>query len=239
MAKQIWKIAICDDELYDLNHMKIDCIELMEKIGENYQLICFQDGKDLLESTKHFHFVFLDIEMNGKTGFEIAERLKKKNPSVLIIFITSHQEWVQEAFKVQAFRYLYKENGKGEFQEALLDALEECRKDRMLLLKGQENKRYVKIGDIDFIESLGEEIAVYLADEHITCKNTLKCAKEQLDDGFFQSHRNFLVNLRKVESYSKTSISLRGGKKVPLSRRKAKEFDEYFYRYLLIHSRYL
>lgn len=239
MSKQIWEIAICDDELYDLKRMETDCIEIMEEIKEEYQLACFQNGKDLLESTKNFHFVFLDIEMNGKTGFEIAERLKEKNPSVLIIFITSHQEWVQEAFRVQPFRYLYKENGKEEVREALFDALEECRKDSLLLFKETEKKRYVKIRDIDFVESLGEEIAVYLEHEHITCKNTLKCVKEQLDDGFFQSHRNFLVNLRKVESYLKTSISLRSGRKVPLSRRKAKEFDEFFYHYLLDHSRYL
>lgn len=239
MSKQIWKIAVCDDELYDLKNMKANCIEIMEELGESYQLDSFQEGKELLESKKTFHLIFLDIEMNGKTGFEIAERLKEQNPSVLIIFVTSHQEWVQEAFKVQAFRYLYKENGKEGFREALLDALEECRRDRLILCKEQEKKRYIKIRDIDFIESLGEEIAVYLENEHITCKNTLKCIKEELGDGFFQSHRNYLVNLRKVESYTKTSITLRTGEKVPLSRRKAKEFDEYFYRYLLEHSRYL
>lgn len=234
-----WKIAICDDEAYYREVISEKCRQAMSELEKDAEIICFLEGNALLETSEAFDLVFLDIEMNGKTGFEVAKRLKKKMPKVLIIFITSHDEWVQEAFKVKAFRYLYKDVNEEDIKDVIAEAIDEITLENTIFISDKEEKKYLKLSEIYYIEALGEAIAIYTEEEYITYQETLKWISEKLDERFFQCHRNYIINFRKVESYGKGKVILKNGKAIPISRRREKEFEQDYFEYIMKYSRYV
>ena len=84
------RIAICDDEK--------NIRELIgNKVAKQYpeaDIIFFQSGEELLLSDKHIDILFLDIQMSGKNGMETARELRKKDKSVILIFVTAVEDIV-------------------------------------------------------------------------------------------------------------------------------------------------
>ena len=120
------RIAICDDEK--------NIRELIgNKVAKQYpeaDIVFFQSGEELLLSDKHVDILFLDIQMSGKNGMETARELRKKDKSVILIFVTAVEEYVFQAFDVGAFHYIVKPIDDEKFKDVLLRAVEElCSRD--------------------------------------------------------------------------------------------------------------
>ncbi len=100
------KTVIVDDEIRALNRMKI----LLQNFEEIEILEQFYDADKAIEYIVEVEpdLVFLDIEMPGKTGFEIAHEINKSNLHTKIIFVTSYDHYAIKAIKNHAFDYLLK-----------------------------------------------------------------------------------------------------------------------------------
>ncbi|WP_341216760.1 response regulator transcription factor [uncultured Wocania sp.] len=100
------KVIVVDDEQRALNRMKIvlgnfENVELLELIDSS------EAAFDAI--LKHEpHLVFMDIEMPGKSGLELAEDINKNNLDTKIIYITAHNHYAIKAIKNYAFDYLLK-----------------------------------------------------------------------------------------------------------------------------------
>lgn len=111
-------IAICDDEPGVLG----DMYRRVSRLRPEYSAECFGSGGELLKSKKRFDIVFLDIEMPGLDGMETARRLNERSGGIYIIFLTSHAQYMREAFKVRAYRYLVKPVDDKELCESVVHA---------------------------------------------------------------------------------------------------------------------
>lgn len=116
-------IFICDD-----NEADIAQIRSYTKIYfamEPYDPLVkgFTSGDDLLNDPLIPDIVFLDIEMPGLNGINTATELIKRNPSVLIIIVTSHLDYLDDAMKIHVFRYLTKPVEKKRLSRSLADAV--------------------------------------------------------------------------------------------------------------------
>jgi two-component system LytT family response regulator/two-component system response regulator LytT len=80
---------------------RLDGIELVGQAG---------NGIDALEAASRLQpdLIFLDVQMPGLTGFEVARRLLESGPAVQIVFVTAFDEYAIEAFEVNAVDYLLK-----------------------------------------------------------------------------------------------------------------------------------
>lgn len=168
------KIAICDDEQTYLDILEDECLRFLEGRNQKAQIFCFQRGEDLLSSEDEFDIILLDVELQHMDGFSVAEEWKNRQRPGKIIFITSHDEWVQRVFKVQAFRYLYKSGSGQDLLEALEDALKDMNDNEGIVLEGKEESRFVYFREIRWIEALGDEIAVFLVGGHLIVRLSLK-----------------------------------------------------------------
>ncbi len=119
------RVGLCDDEpalLEKLNNFVTDCY------GSNQifaRVSAFEKARSLLyeiEDGAQFDLLLLDIEMPGMGGMELADRARRLLPEVLIIFITSHMEYVLDAYELSVFRYVPKADLGGRLSHALLDA---------------------------------------------------------------------------------------------------------------------
>ena len=99
------KIGICDDDPKTREQLN----NLCHKLGyiDTYQ---FDSGEELLSSDicHSLTLVFLDIEMNGMTGIEVKNILEQKCPFTLIIFNTSHEEQIKDAFGRNVISFISK-----------------------------------------------------------------------------------------------------------------------------------
>lgn len=69
--------------------------------------------------------LFLDIQMPGRNGMEIAAELRRRQKDMILIFVTALSEYVYEAFDVGAFHYLVKPFGDEKLREVLERALQQ------------------------------------------------------------------------------------------------------------------
>ena len=180
--------------------------------------------------------VFLDIEMNGTSGLELAREL----PSVCcLIFTTAYAHYALDGFEVDAVDFLHKPYFYERFDRAmqkaetwlrmhdLLQASEST--SRRLLLKADYKNVSVAIDTILYIESFGNYIKIHTADAAaISSKIPLCAVEEQLPQGeFIRIHRSFVVPRKRIERFSRTQIVLaKVGKRLPVGKKYAETMME-------------
>lgn len=233
-------IFICDD-----NEADIAQIRSYTKIYfamEPYDPLVkgFTSGDDLLNDPLIPDIVFLDIEMPGLNGINTATELIKRNPSVLIIIVTSHLDYLDDAMKIHVFRYLTKPVEKKRLSRSLADAVKiyaEANATAIVYTR-RHGPIALKKSDIICIEAEGRYSYVYTKDDKIDSVNSLSewmnvLAGINKSYNFFQVHRSFIINMNYITNYSPTELSLSNGfMTIPLARRKRVEFKRQYLRHL-------
>jgi two-component system, LytTR family, response regulator len=190
--------------------------------------------------------IFLDIQMPGKTGFDLLAEVDK---APQVIFTTAYDEYALKAFEVNALDYLLKpvepkrladaihklnntENGlhtsvlNGEGNKSLL-----CEDDQVFVKDG-DRCWFVKLSDIRLFESVGNYAKVFFGNNKPLILKSLNALEERLDEKtFFRANRKHIVNLRlidKIEPYFNGGLllELKGGEKIEVSRRQTVKFKE-------------
>jgi two-component system, LytTR family, response regulator len=184
--------------------------------------------------------LFLDIQMPGKTGFELLEMLDSV-PKV--IFTTAYDEYALKAFDVNALDYLLKPIQLDRLNETITKleppkqevAEEEEPKlglNDQVFVKDGDKCWFVSLKDIRYFESDGNYIKVFFETFKPMIHKSLNALDEKLNDrDFFRASRKHIINLSWVESIEPwfnggLMVKLNGGDKVEVSRRQAAKFKE-------------
>jgi two-component system LytT family response regulator len=187
--------------------------------------------------------LFLDIQMPGKTGFQLLEML---DSVPLVVFTTAYDEFALKAFEVNALDYLLKPIQPERLSETI-SKLAEKERAKTVAIRGPEKKLglndqvFVKDGDrcwfvsltnVRLFESDGNYIKVYFDNNRPMIHKSLNALDEKLDErAFFRASRKHIVNLSWVEGIEPwfnggLMVRLRGGDKVEVSRRQAAKFKD-------------
>jgi two-component system, LytTR family, response regulator len=189
--------------------------------------------------------IFLDIQMPGKSGFDMLAQLEK---SPQVIFTTAYDEFALKAFEVNALDYLLKPIEPKRLADAVqkLNATEirEPRTEQgsvnnslltendQVFVKDGERCWFVKLSDIRLFESVGNYAKVFFGVNKPLILKSLNALEERLDEKtFFRANRKHIVNLRmieKIEPYFNGGLllELKGGEKIEVSRRQTVKFKE-------------
>ncbi|RLD22911.1 MAG: DNA-binding response regulator [Bacteroidetes bacterium] len=184
--------------------------------------------------------LFLDIQMPGKTGFELLEMLDSV-PKV--IFTTAYDEYALKAFEVNALDYLLKPIQLDRLNETITKLeppKEEVTEEKepklglsdQVFVKDGDKCWFVSLKDIRYFESDGNYIKVFFENFKPMIHKSLNALDEKLNDrDFFRASRKHIINLSWVESIEPwfnggLMVKLKGGDKVEVSRRQAAKFKE-------------
>lgn len=188
--------------------------------------------------------IFLDIQMPGKTGFDMLQELDQA-PDV--IFVTAYDEYALKAFEVNALDYLLKPIQPDRLKESLTKILQgkegspssesvgdgkKLGLDDQVFVKDGDRCWFVKLRDIRLFESDGNYIKIYFDNVKPMIHKSLNALDERLDDrSFFRASRKHIINLSWVESIESwfnggLMVILKGGDKIEVSRRQAAKFKE-------------
>lgn len=229
------RVAVCDDEKYMADAVKKMAADFFRAQNIETVIEVFLSGKELLKYEKTIDILFLDIQMKETDGMETARILRRRGFKGYLIFITVLRETVFKAFEVQAYDYLVKPTERGRFQktmERVLASMQSAGEENLLVQRGYES-RIVPFDEIIFCEIIDRKVYLHLASlEIIDYYDRIENLETKLDGRFFRCHRSFLINLQYLRSYKNQTAYMEGGKQIPVSRLRSKEFSGVILRYM-------
>lgn len=190
------RIFVVDDE----NPARSYLVNMIKKVEPDAEIQDFGLAKDVLEAieTTPYDVVFLDIQMPGITGIELAKKLKAHNPQSNIIFVTGYSEYTLDAFSVDASSYLLKPASADQIRHALdnlrypitvtngPDITVQCFGSFEIFYKGEP---------IQFKYSKSKEVVAYLIDRKGAMVTNNEVIINVWDDD--EDHRNYYRGIMK------------------------------------------
>lgn len=231
------RIAICDDEEIISNKIK----EQLKSINSKFNITTFNSGEQLLNSKETFDLILLDIEMKGLDGIETANLIRKRKNKEFIIFLTSHSEFMPEAFKVKAFRFLCKPLEMDKFKEAICEVEKEILNNRRIAINEKGKVELINIQDIIYVEAFGDGTYIYTKNDVLESNRQLKYWMSELGtEHFFQTHRSYFVALRYIKKLNNNEVKTNYiNHLIPISRRNNVALKDALFTYIKKYARFI
>lgn len=228
------RIAIVDDSEEDIAQIRGYLERYFASEPRDYSAAAFSDGEDLLlQKSDSFDLLFLDVEMRWSNGIDIARSLRERGSDLVILFISRIAQYAVEGYSVDALDYLLKPVAYEEFAVKLRRALRQIdsRRSSSIRLSQGGDHRWVSSDEIRYVEVFGHHLIYHTTDGQFRTTDTIGAAAEQLAPlGFLQCSRFCLANPRYVTGVDGNTLLL-GADRVPISRRRRKEFVDALLRY--------
>lgn len=224
MMKKI-RVIIIDDERSareELKRLILDFPEL-EIVGEAKNA----DDAQMEIELKHPDLLFLDIQMPGKTGFDLLESL---NDVPAIIFTTAFDQYAVKAFEVGAMDYLMKPIREERFSlaiEKMKMKIGQVNDSHQIFVKDRDEYHLVRWKQVHLIESMDNYARIYFGDKKVFLKSSLNQLEQKLDGTlFFRINRAQIINTLFINKISTTSsgrleIRLSSGEILEVSERQS------------------
>ena len=209
LARDAIRVLLCNDPDIDI-------------VGE-----C-QDGQSAVDTlvAGNIDLIFLDIQMPGKTGFDVVLEIgPEKMP--LIIFVTAFDEYAIQAFEAEALDYILKPIDDARFERSLnrakrllsqstegklvnqlsraLEVLEakeaatQSNKHAKVALKTSTRVIFVEASEIDWIEAADYCLRVHIGTTAHLIRESMQSMQQRLDSSeFVRIHRSSIVNVNRI-----------------------------------------
>lgn len=214
------KIAICDDEkVFRDNINKYVAAYLNEK-EISYEIDTFSSGKEIIDlgiEIKQYNIIFLDINMDDVDGIVTAQKIREYSSEIYIVFVTAYINYSLEGYKVEAIRYLLKNNTNleasiSECMDAILHKMNLVVKKKKF--KFNEGEKEINIDNILYIESTLNELENELKDFH-----------------FIRIHQSYLTNLKYIRSVKCYKVLLCNNQELLIPKARYKNVKDAFISY--------
>lgn len=234
------KVAICENDSFYFRKVKA-LIELnLSKHSIRSEIITFSTSEELIQSyANSFDIIFLDVELSGMNGIDAAKWLRDKGAKSYIVFISAYTEYLSEGYKVDAHRYLLKNDDK--FDEAF----SECMESVIAKIQMEESKIEIEVkggvlivapSKILFAESNVHRVILHVLEQSGTIReyytyDRLDNVQEKVERyGFMRIHQSYLINgehLRKVFRYKAELIE---NIELPISKKYFNNIEAFYIR---------
>lgn len=216
------KIAICDDDPQDIESLS-NFISLSQN---RHEIDCFTDAFSFLDSFYNkvkYDLAFIDIQMPGHSGWDVAEEIKRNNNKVFVVFTTIYSEYIYDCFD-RADWFLVKPLDKSRVEKVLNYAYNHTHPKVYCFLSDNIELQLLD-NQIKYLEVRKNYLFLHTNIGIHKVRMTLKHAKSLLMDSkkFAQCHNSFLINLDYYDRIANSEVILKTGEHVPLSRTYKKE----------------
>jgi len=218
------RVVIVDDEELARRGVRAR----LEQIGDVNIVAECKNGREAIDAIRRMtpDLVFLDVQMPGKSGFDVIEAIGwDKFPQV--IFVTAHDRFAIRAFEVNALDYLLKPIDEERFDLALRRAresffrkqesdlgrrlgavLKEVSADKSnvaqaftdrIVIRSGGRVVFVKVSEIDWVEAAGDYVTLHSGKKSWLQRETISDMEKKLEpSGFRRIHRSTVVNLERI-----------------------------------------
>lgn len=227
------KIGICDDDIAITGRIETMLEGIVGKTLIQTEMEVFWDGKklvDTIDGGTYFDIVFLDIEMGQENGITIAKKIREIDKNVLIVYVTSHEIYMEESFEVRPFRFMVKPVSEGKLADCLRAAYEEIsNNDSYFRYSYQRVSHKIPIRDICYFESERRKIYIVTAKEKLEFYGKLNEIERTVENSkatFLRVHQSFLINYRHVDGIGHDFVVMDNGQRLPISHDRQKKISQ-------------
>lgn len=223
------RIAICDDESLFREKLKTMIFHFKSKRNLHIDVYSFENGEALLCDSSSYDMIFLDYQMPGMDGMEVARQLRSRNCMCSIVFVTAYPSFVYESFEVQPYRFFVKPVVQKDIDGVLTSYIMQEQKLAPLIVINEGERSVVQAKDVLYLEGAGKYCTVRTTQETYNSSKTLSQVHELLPQHcFYRSHKSYVVNLYSIQSFENGTIVLTNGEAVQLGRNKVAEFKRIY-----------
>lgn len=211
------KLCIIENELSHANHLLQILHRWEVQNGCSLKTDVFTSGECLLsKKVFDYHAIFLDIQLNGLTGIEIAKRLRERQYQNELIFLTAYREYVFEGYDVHACNYILKP-ATYEKIDSCMQYLKEKLNDSHFIYRYKNTIAKIPYHKILYFTSRNQYTEIVTKENAYKQAEPLKNILKSLPVQFVQCHRTLIVNIQQIHSLQGKNIYLSTGELLPVS----------------------
>lgn len=228
------KILICDDEQQYIDELKTHVEKFMQCRFVNYEIHTANNPQEVVESNEIYQLVFLDIQMDNLDGISLAKILKKRNSKVAIFFVTSFNDYQDDAMDLRAFRFFEKPFNADRLYSGLKKAMEyidESYIDFFVYANNEQKK--LLTDEVIYVERGNRQVSLVTTQGNFTTRESFDEWCEILQNSFFyRVHKSYIVNLHYVTGYKYSELFVQNNVRIPIASRRQADFHKFWFSYL-------
>lgn len=223
------RIAIVEDEMIYVHQLEEYLEKYREEHDVNFKVTVFSDGSEIIEPYRaEYDIILLDVQMPFLDGMTTAEKIRKKDTEVIIIFITNMSQYAIRGYGVDALDYVLKPLSYFAFEQRINKAVArmKARTKKYVSIPLKSGIQKIEIYQILYLESQGHMLLYHTMTGVLSSSCTMRKEEERFKEfPFCKCNKGLLVNLEHVDSVQNDCIIVHG-EKLQLSRLRRKEFME-------------
>lgn len=234
------QLVFCDDDPGDLKIFRESADDYINQRGLFGETFCFSSPEEVLMFSENggdenIVTVYLfDVIMRGMDGIELGRKIRERDRSSAIIYISTSREYSLDAFSVRAFSYIIKPFSP----EKLFSELDECLSltdsaPRTFPIKAVDGTVYLELSEIIAVEYLNHRLIFHMADrtkiESAYRREPFDVqAVELMQTGFFlKVSASYLVNYRNIQGVKSDEFVMSNGSQYKITRKYASVRQRY------------
>lgn len=204
--------VLCDDNLNILEKLENMLNNLF--IKHDYEAnIAFssENPNDILSyvKTHKVHVLILDIHLHScMSGIELAEKVRKTDKSIYIIFTTGHLEYALLAYKVKTFDYIPKPFTMERIEETLSRLYTDIFGNPSKYLS-LNSKNIIKQDDIQYIKKDGMKLIVHTCSRNYEAYTSFNKIESCLSSNFVRCHKSYIANIDNITDIEATNNTIK------------------------------
>lgn len=224
------KIAICDDEQIYIDNIVEHLNIFSAENNIDFEKSIFTNSADILASDIRFDIAVLDVEMDNINGIKLGSELRKRNPHIILIYVTAYRKYLDDALNLNAVRFFEKPLDPQRFYRGLHDAVKRIDNTSIsFYLKDQELTERISAQDIIFVEIEKRKTKVVTHDKEYHSDHHISFWQDKLTSTIFISpHKSYIINFNYVTAYERNYVILDERYKVNIARNKQADFYRKF-----------
>lgn len=235
------RFAVVEDRLPDAQRLES---LLRLAFGGGQPLVCdhYESGDAFLAAfpSKEYQVIFLDICMEGTNGIETARILRRADPDLLLVFVTSSPEYVWDAFPVHPFDYLLKPYR----EEKLFQLADELRRvlfraEPELEVRIARQQVHLPLRKIQYAMAQNHYVRIVSDDGECRAVSTFSQVEQLLraQENFIVCNRGVILNMDKVLRLDGDAFEMLDGTHLPVRLKDKNTLFAQFTQYQFRHMR--
>lgn len=208
---EVMKILICDNHLDFIDQIRADIEKKLQSEAITYQI--YTKDHDFMQIDHIYDAVFINVNLGKVNGIEVARKIKKLMPKVIVVFVADDGNAVFETLSVGIFQFIRQDHYQKDIVRCMDDMISYIHNHLQYVLldiKGRKTKIYYS--NIKYILSVGHEVTIYGRDCEICFRATIAKALEMIHcRDLVQIQRGIAVHLDYIEDMKKWEIKGQDG----------------------------
>lgn len=208
-------IAVIEDDKKSAEVLQKYLCKYSEENGVGFDVCLFSSAEEFLKKYRKaiYSIIFLDIDLPGISGMDVANYVRSVDDCVPILFVTKMAQYAQQGYSVNALDFLLKPINYHEFSIKMKKAVNVARTffDHAVLLPVNSGFCRVSTDKIIYVEVMGHQLIYKLTDGEIMARGSLTEVESRLEKfGFLRCNSCYLVNTRFIDSVQGNEVIVAG-----------------------------